>query len=507
MVTQWNKCKVKFFNKQIKYLWNLLTIIIYSYSIIMYSFSICFFCCCNIYFYSVSLFCIFALIDIKPGYFPIYEIMIFKNLNISKQILMALEEAGLEEPTPIQEQAFAVIRSGKDMVGIAQTGTGKTLAYLIPVLMKLHYAQGSYPRALVVVPTRELVVQVCESVELLTEYMDIRCVGIYGGTNIRTQQAAVYEGVDLLVATPGRFMDIYMNGIIRTSQIKTVVVDEADRLMDLGFMPQLKSILEVIPEKHQTLLFSATFSATIAEMAQEFLAPDPVRVETAAHATPVENVLQIRYDVPNIATKINLLKLLLTDSEEFRRVMVFTETKRNADRIVEKLADYWKDGLSVLHSNKAQNSRLNALKAFKDGRTRILVSSDVAARGIDVQEVSHVINFDIPSIPEEYVHRIGRTARAGKEGTAISFVSEKEEEKFDKIEQLIEQKISVTDLPEELEISDLLMDEEKVQTANIVYQRGKPMGGGAFHIKSAKNSKIPQKSRMDRTKEGRRKRR
>lgn len=431
--------------------------------------------------------------------------MEFKDLNISKQILMALDDAGFEQPTPIQEQAFSIVRSGKDMVGIAQTGTGKTLAYLIPTLMKLHYAQGTYPRALVVVPTRELVVQVCESVELLTEYMDIRCVGIYGGTNIRTQQATVYEGVDLLVATPGRFMDIYMNGIIRTSQIKTVIVDEADRLMDLGFMPQLKSILEVIPEKHQTLLFSATFSATVDEMAREFLAPDPVRVETAEHATPVEFVTQLRYDVPNIATKINLLKLLLTNTEEFRRVIVFTETKKNADRIVEKLGDHWKGELSVLHSNKAQNSRLNALRAFKAGNTRIMVSSDVAARGIDVQEVSHVINFDIPSIPEEYLHRIGRTARAGKEGTAISFVSEKEEPKFDEIEKLIHQQIEILNLPENLQISDLLMDEERVQTANIIYQRGKPKGGGAFHVKSVKNSKTPQKARKDRNKEGRKK--
>ena len=301
--------------------------------------------------------------------------MEFKDLNISKQILMALEEAGFEHPTPIQEQAFPVIRSGRDMIGIA------------------------------------------------------------------TQQAAVYEGTDLLVATPGRFMDIYMNGMFRTGQIKTVVVDEADRLMDLGFMPQLRSILEVIPAKHQTLLFSATFSETVETMAHEFLTPDPIRIETAIQATPVEFVTQLRYDVPNIATKINLLKLLLADKETFRRVMVFTETKKNADRIVEKLADHWKGELSILHSNKAQNTRLNALNAFKKGETRIMVSSDVAARGIDVQDVSHVINFDIPSLPEEYVHRIGRTARAGKEGTAISFVSEKEEPKFDIIEQLIGQQV------------------------------------------------------------------
>ena len=353
----------------------------------------------------------------------------FQDLNVSKQILMALEEAGFENPTPIQEEVFSVSRSGRDLIGIAQTGTGKTLAYLIPMLMKLHYAQGLVPRALVIVPTRELVVQVCESVELLTEFMDIRCVGVYGGTNIRTQQDRVFEGVDLLVATPGRFMDIYYNGIIRTKMIKTVVVDEADRLMDLGFLPQLKGIFEVLPEKHQTMLFSATFSEAVESLSRDFL-NDPVRVEVARQATPVANVKQYRYDVPNISTKINLLKLLLTDKENFKKVMIFTETKKNADRIVERLADHWKGELSVIHSNKAQNTRLKALRAFKEGETRIMVASDVAARGIDVQDVSHVINFDIPSLAEEYVHRIGRTARAGKEGAAISFVSEVEEDRF-----------------------------------------------------------------------------
>lgn len=420
--------------------------------------------------------------------------MAFTDLNISKQILDALAEAGFEEPTPIQREAFPVIRSGKDMIGIARTGTGKTLAYLIPILMKLHYAQGKYPRAIVIVPTRELVVQVCESVELLTEYMDIRCVGIYGGTNIRTQQNAVYEGVDLLVATPGRFMDIYMNGMLRTPLVKTVVVDEADRLMDLGFMPQLRSILEVIPEKHQTLLFSATFSTAVTALASEFMVA-PVKVEVAPQATPVDTVLQLRYDVPNIMTKINLLKLLLADKEEYSRVMVFTESKKNADRITDKLADYWKDELSVIHSNKAQNTRLNALRAFREGGSRIMIASDVAARGIDIQDVSHVVNFDIPALPEEYVHRIGRTARAGKEGVAISLVSPKEEERIEMIEQLIGQKIELQALPERLEISDVLLDEEKIQTANIVYQKGRPKGGGAFHARSAKNSKSPEKKK------------
>lgn len=415
--------------------------------------------------------------------------MVFKELKISKQILNALEEAGFETPTPVQTAAFPVIRSGRDMIGIARTGTGKTLAYLIPILMKLQYAQGKYPRAIIIVPTRELVVQVCESVELLTTYMDIRCIGIYGGTNIRTQQEKVYEGVDLLVATPGRFMDIYMNGIIRTPQVKTIVIDEADRLMDMGFMPQLRSILEVIPEKHQTLLFSATFSDTVTAIASEFMI-SPEKIEVAPQATPVDTVTQIRYDLPNIMTKINLLKLLLTDKQQFTKVMIFTESKKNADRITDKLADHWKEELSVIHSNKAQNTRLNALKAFREGKSRIIVASDVASRGLDITDVSHVINFDIPSLPEEYIHRIGRTARAGKEGTAISLVSPKEQKRFDEIEHLIGQQVEIHDLPENLEISEILLEEEKIQTANIVYQKKTHLKGGrAFHTRSPKNNK------------------
>ena len=423
----------------------------------------------------------------------------FQDLNITKPILRALDDAGFEEPTPIQREVFPLARAGRDVIGIAQTGTGKTLAYLIPMLMKLHYAQGLVPRALVVVPTRELVVQVCESVELLAGHMDIRCVGVYGGTNIRTQQDRVFDGVDLLVATPGRFMDIYYNGILRTKLIKTVVVDEADRLMDLGFLPQLKSIFDVLPERHQTLLFSATFSDAVAALADEFLV-NPARVEVARQATTVDNVTQTRYDVPNVMTKINLLRLLLADNDAFRRVMVFTETKRNADRVVEHLADHLDGELSVIHSNKAQNTRLRALRAFKEGESRVLVASDVAARGIDVPDVSHVVNFDIPALPEEYVHRVGRTARAGREGAAISFVSPVEEERFAAIETLIGQTVPLEPLPAGLEISDVLLDEEKVQTANIVYQRGGPRGGGAFHDKKAKNAPAPARRKAKRKK-------
>lgn len=413
----------------------------------------------------------------------------FEELKISKQIINALNESGYTDPTPIQEEAFSPIKSGKDIIGIAQTGTGKTFAYLIPLLMKLNYAQGYTPRAIIIVPTRELVLQICESIEILTPYMDIRYQGIYGGTNIRTQQELLLDGVDLIVSTPGRFMDIFMNGVIRTKNVKTIVVDEADKLMDLGFMPQLTAILDVLPEKHQNMLFSATFSDIIAKLSETFLV-NPTRIEVAKQATPVDHIKQLRYDLPNVMTKVNMLKLLLADKEEYKKVMIFTETKKNADRINDRLADFWKDELSVIHSNKAQNTRLNALRSFREGRSRIMIASDVAARGIDIEDVSHVINFDIPSLPEEYVHRIGRTGRAGKSGTAISFVSEKEIVKIEEIEDLINQTIDTDILPENLVISNILLDDEKVQTRNIQYQKGKIQGGGAYHKKKGKNSKI-----------------
>jgi ATP-dependent RNA helicase RhlE len=415
----------------------------------------------------------------------------FEDLKISKQIKNALAEGGYIEPTPIQEQAFSSIRSGKDLIGIAQTGTGKTFAYLIPLLMKLQYAQGQFPRALIIVPTRELVVQVCESIEMLAPYMDIRYDGIYGGVNIKTQMNRLLDnGVDLIVATPGRFMDIFMSGVIRTKQVRTLIIDEADKLMDLGFFPQLQAILDATPENAQKMLFSATFSDSIAKMSEAFLL-NPNRIEVERQATPVEHITQKRYDIPNIITKVNFLKHLLKDREEFKKVMIFTETKKNADRIVDFLSEYWGDELSVIHSNKAQNTRLNALKAFKEDVSRIMISSDVAARGIDVDNVTHVINFDIPSLPEEYVHRIGRTARAGKYGTAISFVNEAEIERIKEIEALIETEIPVYELPENLEISTILLDDEKVQSRNIKYQKTTKLdGGGAFHAKSAKNTKI-----------------
>ncbi|GAB7087739.1 DEAD/DEAH box helicase [Marinifilum fragile] len=418
----------------------------------------------------------------------------FDDIKLSKQIRMALDEAGFEKPTEIQHQVFSPVRSGKDIIGIAQTGTGKTLAYLMPILMKLNYAKGMDPRALIVVPTRELVLQVCETIELLTPYMDIRTLGVYGGVNINTQKEKVYEGVDILVATPGRLMDIYMTRVLKMSQVRTLVIDEADKMMDLGFMPQLNAIFDILPEKHQNLLFSATFSDTVAKMSDDFLFM-PERIEVAPQATTVKNIQQIQYHVPNILSKVNLLKYLLEDKEEFNKVMVFTETKKNADRIVDRLEAILGEELSVIHSNKAQNTRINALNAFKEGRARVMVSSDVAARGIDIENVSHVINFDIPTNYVEYVHRVGRTGRAEKEGTAISFVNEGEEELMEKIEDLIRKPVSLESVPLDVEITSQLLEDEKIQTRNVKVKNTIRRDTGAFHQKKAKNMKTPSGSK------------
>ncbi|MCT4614687.1 MAG: DEAD/DEAH box helicase [Marinifilaceae bacterium] len=412
----------------------------------------------------------------------------FDDIKLSKQIRNSIDEAGFEKPTEIQHRVFSPIKSGQDIIGIAQTGTGKTMAYLAPLLMKLNYAQGMDPRAIIVVPTRELVLQVCESIDLLTTYMDIRAVGVFGGVNINTQKDKVFEGVDILVATPGRLMDIFMTGVVRFNQVKTLVLDEADKMLDLGFQAQLKAIFDVLPQKYQKLLFSATFSDVVEKLSDEFLL-NPKRIEVAPQATTVENITQLRYDVPNFLSKIEMLKYLLADKEIFKRVIVFTETKKTADRVSDRMEEFLGEDLSIIHSNKAQNTRIKALNNFKEAKTRILIASDVAARGLDIKDISHVINFDIPSNYVEYVHRIGRTARAEKDGTAISLVKEDELELVEKIEELIGKSINLEAIPVDVELTDMLLEDEKVQTRNIKLKSGVKRNANAFHEKSAKNKK------------------
>lgn len=422
---------------------------------------------------------------------------VWRELKLNKQLVTAVDEAGFSDPTDIQKKCIPLILGGQAVIGIAQTGTGKTAAYMLPLLLKVKYQQGTDPRALILVPTKELVVQVLEQARQLSRYTDLRVAGIYGGVGPQTQIADIKKGIDILVATPGRFMEIYLRNELPVKQIKTLVLDEADRMMDMGFMPQLRKIFEIIPSKRQNLLFSATFPDKVERLSQEFL-EFPVRVEVTPQSTPAKKVEQELYHVPNLRTKINFIEHLLANNDEMSRVMIFARTKENADGVF-KYVDRKKLGPArVIHSNKGQNSRINAMTEFKDGKLRVLVSTDVAARGIDVTGVSHVINFDVPIVYEDYVHRIGRTGRASAEGKAITLVTPAEEYHIEKIEKLIREKIPVKQMPSSIVVEETSKEEKQITAREIDSQkrRDDPEFKGAFHDskwKIAKKEKLAHK--------------
>jgi ATP-dependent RNA helicase RhlE len=416
----------------------------------------------------------------------------FQDLNLSNPLLNALDELGILKPTPIQEQSAPVILSGRDMVGIAQTGTGKTLAYLLPLLKTLKYSEQKNPRILILVPTRELVVQVSEELEKLTKYVNVRILGIYGGTNINTQKQLVAQGQDILVATPGRLYDLAINRDLQLKSVQKLVIDEVDVMLDLGFRFQINNILELLPNNRQNIMFSATMTSEVEKLIQDYFR-NPETVSVAASGTPLENIHQLKYEVPNFYTKINLLKHLLQNKEEFFKVLIFAGNKRIADRLFENLDPIFPEECTVIHSNKTQNYRLRSIRQFGDGFCRILVATDVMARGLDIEEVSHVINFDTPAYPENYMHRIGRTGRAEKEGEAILFTTPTESEDLEKIEKLMDRKIETAQFPPDVEISTQLIPEEQpvspeIYNPNKVSDEDAP--GPAFHEKSAKNKKV-----------------
>jgi ATP-dependent RNA helicase RhlE len=408
----------------------------------------------------------------------------FEQFNLNKQLLNAVTDLGFERPTEIQEKCIPLILGGQEVIGIAQTGTGKTAAYMLPVLMKVKYAQGTEPRVLILAPTKELTIQLAEHARRFATYTDLRIVELYGGVGPKTQIEQIEKGCDILVSTPGRFMELYLRGDLPVKQIKTLILDEADRIMDMGFMPQIRKILEVLPRKRQNLLFSATFNEKVERLSGEFL-EFPVKVEVTPQATPAKQVEQSLYHVPNLRTKINFLEHLLQDRTEFNRVMIFARTKEVADNIFNFLDRKGLGPVRVIHSNKGQNSRINAVNEFRDGQIRILVSTDVTARGIDVTKVSHVINFDVPILYEDYVHRIGRTGRAFQEGKAITFVTKAETYHIEKIEALIREKIPVFDIPAAVAIEKTPFEEEQMMRREIDNQRRKddPEFRGAFHEK------------------------
>jgi ATP-dependent RNA helicase RhlE len=414
----------------------------------------------------------------------------FEEFNLNKQLLNAVSDLGFTQPTEIQQKAIPVILGGQEVIGIAQTGTGKTAAYLLPVLMKIKYKQGTEPRVIIFAPTKELTIQIAEHTLLLSKYTDLRILPIFGGIGPKTQIEKIKEGVDIIIATPGRFMEFYLKGVLPVKSIKILILDEADRMMDMGFMPQLRKVLEVIPRKRQNLLFSATFPEKVDRLSSEFL-EFPVKIEITQQATTAKQVEQELYFVPNIKTKINFLDHLLKDREVFNRVIIFTRTKEHADNVFDFIDRRGLGPVKVIHSNKGQNSRINAVNEFKDGSLRVLVSTDVTARGIDVVKVSHVINFDVPVLYVDYVHRIGRTGRAFQEGKAITFMNKAEEYHIEKIEELIREKIPVKELPLEVFVDKTPFEEKQDMLREIDDQKRKedPEFRGAFHDKKAEIAK------------------
>ncbi|MGE4587501.1 MAG: DEAD/DEAH box helicase [Mangrovibacterium sp.] len=413
----------------------------------------------------------------------------FEALKVNKSVLKALSELGFERATPIQEKAIPVIRSGADVLGIAQTGTGKTAAYLLPLFMKLVKAEGEDPRALILVPTRELSIQVGEDIDRFTAYSNLRHAAVFGGIGRTRHAELICPGIDILVATPGRLWDLYRAGVVSLKKIRTLVIDEADRMLDMGFIPQIRKLLEILPVKRQNLLFSATFNQRVEEMTREFLA-FPERVEVAPPATPAGLIGQSFYPVPNYRTKLNLISCLLEDEEIFCRVVIFVTTKEHAEQVFRVIRRKAEGEKRILHSNKGQNSRINAIRAFKEGAVRILISTDVSARGLDVPEVSHVINFDLPRRYEDYVHRIGRTARANHSGEAISLVDPAEAYHLRNIEKLIRMEIQERQIPERVVVEETPRQERQTQLREIDRQKKleNPDFLGAFHEKKKRLS-------------------
>jgi ATP-dependent RNA helicase RhlE len=418
--------------------------------------------------------------------------MRFTDLNLNTPLLNALDDLGYTTPTTIQHKVFPVVMSGRDVCGIAQTGTGKTYAYLLPCLRQWKFSKDKSPQILVVVPTRELVTQVIESVKELATYMNLIAVGVYGGANINTQALQLENGVDVLVATPGRLYDLAMNGAFKTKTIKKLVIDEMDEMLNLGFRTQIKNILDLLPQKRQNLLFSATITEEVEALMDDYF-NEPVRVEAAPTGTPLENIIQTAYEVPNFYTKVNLLELLLTEDASMTKVLVFAATKSLADQLYEELEPKFPGTVGVIHSNKEQNHRFNTVKQFKEGNYRFIIATDIVARGIDIAEVTHVINLDTPDVPENYIHRIGRTGRFDKKGISITFITEKEKPLMEAIEALMKYKVPIEELPAHLTISNELTEDEKPKVFMKIIENKLPKKeerGPAFHEKSAKNSRV-----------------
>lgn len=413
--------------------------------------------------------------------------MQFSEFKLNRQLLNAVEDLGYEQATAVQEKSIPAILGGQDVLGVAQTGTGKTAAYLLPLLRLLNYAQGNDARALILVPTRELSIQVGNSLRDLAKYTDLRFAVVFGGQGAKQQIEAIESGIDILVASPGRYLELYDQGHINARKIRHLVLDEAERLMDKSFIRQFHRILETMPQKRQNLLFSATMSELVRKIAGDFL-DFPVEINIRPEQKTADTVSQAWYDTPNLRSKLNLIEHLLSDEEQWKKVIIFCRSKQYASDIGKYLQRIiGEENVLVIHGNKTQQTRINAMQRFRNEAVRILVTTDLAARGLDIPDVSHVVNFDTPLIHEDYVHRIGRTGRAFRTGHSITFVTMADEWHLHKIEGLIGQSIQKNEWPRGIDRPETLYEEKQAMLREIDQQRRKenPEFKGAFHEKRA----------------------
>ncbi len=410
-------------------------------------------------------------------------------MNLNKPLVRALEDLGLTSPTPIQEKAFPVIMSGRDTIGISQTGTGKTLAYLLPILRQLEYSEQRHPRVLILAPTRELVAQILDNCQKLSKYMSVRSYGVYGESNINTQKQHIHAGLDILIATPGRLIDLIISRSVLLTSIKKLVVDEVDEMFALGFRTQITQILEALPVKRQSISFSATLSEETENMTQLYF-KDPVFVELVSRGSPIEKIKQTYYVVPNMNTRLNLLRYLIQNHKDLTKVLVFVKNKDMANELELALSEFGEQ-VGIIHSNKSQSNRFKSIEMFESGTHRILVATDVVARGLDFKNLSHVVNYDFPNEAATYIHRIGRTGRADKSGNALSLITETELPKLKSVENYMGVRIKKADLPKTLEISNELRAEEMPKTRIKKIKVSKfDAPTGAFHEKKGKNKKV-----------------
>ena len=413
----------------------------------------------------------------------------FADFELPEKILDVLADQNLFEPTPIQEKTLRPILSGRDVMGIAQTGTGKTLAYLLPVLKTWKYNKTGNPTVLILVPTRELVVQVAEIVTNLTQNITARVIGIYGGRNIKTQKLLFNDGCDILVGTPGRVMDLAIDNAISLKEVNKLIVDEFDEMLNLGFKAQLTHIFQMMKEKRQNILFSATMTEAVDALLYEYFS-GPMEISLAKSGTPLEKIEQFTYRVQNFNTKINLLENLLKTDSEYSKVLIFCNNKKHADLLYSKIEELFPDEFDVIHSNKSQNYRINAMRSFENQKVRGLITTDIMARGLDISDITHVINFEITEDQEKYINRIGRTGRADKDGIAVSFVTQKEEALLLEIEMLMNKELPIKEFPADVKINPVKIASEKdevvMKNAHTVKLEE---GGGAFHEKKDKNKK------------------